>query len=138
VAEEARDAGADDADREPEHHSLLYEAAIEAEVETGVREETEAEAKASVIRRLVRITGGFLLLIVGVIAIPLPGPGWLMVAAALAILARDFVWAERTLNIVRKRIPQGNDGRIEPRTWVLMGTMTTVGVGASVWWTFLR
>jgi uncharacterized protein (TIGR02611 family) len=123
---------------EPEHHSRLYEAAIEAEYATGVREETEAEAKASVLRRLARITGGFLLLIVGLLAIPLPGPGWLIVAAALVVLSRDFVWAERTLDLVRRRIPGAGGGQIPARTWVLMSVAGIVGIGASVWWTLLR
>jgi uncharacterized protein (TIGR02611 family) len=117
---------------------LLYEAALEAEIETGRHEETEAEARASVIKRLFRITGGFIVLALGFAAIPLPGPGWLIVGLGLAILAQDFLWAERMLNIVRKRLPQGEDGKIPTRTWVMIGVVTTFTVGVSIWWTFLR
>lgn len=46
------------------------------------------------------IVGG-LLLVVGIVAIPYPGPGWLIVFAALAILATEFEWAGRVLRFAR-------------------------------------
>jgi uncharacterized protein (TIGR02611 family) len=46
------------------------------------------------------IAGGAVL-IVGIIAIPYPGPGWLIVFAGLAILAREFPWAARLLHYAR-------------------------------------
>ena len=45
--------------------------------------------------RLVRIVVGFTLLAIGVALLVLPGPGWLTIALALAILATEFVWARR-------------------------------------------
>jgi uncharacterized protein (TIGR02611 family) len=44
---------------------------------------------------------GALVLVVGVIAIPYPGPGWLIVFAGLAILATEFTWAKRVLHYAR-------------------------------------
>ncbi|HEV7952089.1 MAG TPA: TIGR02611 family protein [Candidatus Saccharimonadales bacterium] len=46
------------------------------------------------------IVGGVIVLI-GIIAIPYPGPGWLIVFAGLAILATEFEWAQRLLDRVR-------------------------------------
>lgn len=46
------------------------------------------------------VAGG-LLLVIGIIAIPYPGPGWLIVFAALAILATEFDWAQRLLGYAR-------------------------------------
>ncbi len=37
----------------------------------------------------------------GIIAIPYPGPGWLIVFAGLAILATEFAWAQRLLGYAR-------------------------------------
>lgn len=130
-------------DERPEDHdharlSELAEAAVEAELATGRREETVAEAKAHIALRLARITLGLAVTLLGIILLPLPGPGWLVIAAGLVILAQDFVWAERTLAIVRRRIPQDADGKIAPRTWALVGLTTTATVAASVWWTVLR
>lgn len=42
------------------------------------------------------IVGGAVV-IIGIIAIPYPGPGWLIVFAGLAILATEFEWADRVL-----------------------------------------
>jgi len=123
------------------HHPLLetaLEAAVEAEFATGVHEETVEAARRHIIFRLGRMTLGFTILILGLLAIPLPGPGWLIVGLGLGILAQDFVWAERTLNIVRKRLPQDADGKIPRRTWVMIGLVTTVTVSASIWWSFFR
>lgn len=116
----------------------LTEAAVEAEFRTGVHEETVAEAKAAIHVRLARMALGFLLVLIGIVLLPLPGPGWLVIAAGFVVLSRDFAWAERTLAIVRKRIPADADGRVHPRTWAAIGVTTTLSVSASLWWTFGR
>lgn len=46
---------------------------------------------------------GVLVLLLGVVLIPYPGPGWLIVFAGLAILATEFVWAERVLKFAKRR-----------------------------------
>ncbi len=46
------------------------------------------------------IVGGVVVLI-GIVAIPYPGPGWLIVFAGLAILATEFPWAQRLLDKAR-------------------------------------
>ncbi len=48
----------------------------------------------------VGLAGGTVLL-VGVILIPYPGPGWLVVFAGLGILATEFHWAKRILTYAR-------------------------------------
>lgn len=53
------------------------------------------------------IVGGVVLL-VGLIAIPYPGPGWLIVFAGLAILATEFPWAERVLKVARQKYDDWN------------------------------
>lgn len=114
-------------------------AAIEAEFQTGRREESVEEAKRHVLFRLARMAAGFLLLILGIAAIPLPGPGWALVAAALVILAQDFVWAERTLRFIRKQVPGVPEEGVIPRnTWYVMGGATTVTIGFTIWWYFIR
>jgi uncharacterized protein (TIGR02611 family) len=44
---------------------------------------------------------GALVLAGGVVAIPYPGPGWLIVFAGLAILGSEFTWAKRVLRFAR-------------------------------------
>jgi uncharacterized protein (TIGR02611 family) len=38
---------------------------------------------------------GFIVIIIGIILLPLPGPGILVIIAGLAILAIEFEWARR-------------------------------------------
>ncbi|GIJ29410.1 hypothetical protein Vqi01_45720 [Micromonospora qiuiae] len=47
---------------------------------------------------------GALVICVGVVLIPLPGPGWLIVIAGLGIWAVEFHWAKRLLNFTRRHV----------------------------------
>jgi len=49
-------------------------------------------------RRLVILIIGGVVLFVGIGMLVLPGPGILVIIAGLAILAKEFTWAERTLD----------------------------------------
>lgn len=46
---------------------------------------------------------GSIVLVIGIIAIPYPGPGWLIVFAGLAILSTEFDWAQRLLDRARAK-----------------------------------
>jgi len=52
--------------------------------------------------RLATIIVGFTLLIAGVGMLALPGPGWLTIMAGIALLAREFDWAKRGLDAVKR------------------------------------
>ena len=127
-------------DDSSDDHSLLEElehAAIEAEFATGDMEATEAEAKHHVIIRVARMTGGFLLLILGIALLPLPGPGWLVIAAGLTVLAQDIAWADRALRFVRRKAPGiPEDGKIPRATVLKMLLITLAFIAVSLWWTF--
>ncbi|MGH4016816.1 MAG: TIGR02611 family protein [Pseudonocardiaceae bacterium] len=49
---------------------------------------------------------GTAVLVAGIIMIPYPGPGWLVVFAGLAILGSEFVWARKLLHAARRRYDQ--------------------------------
>ena len=55
-----------------------------------------------VYRIIVGIVGA-LVVVAGIVAIPYPGPGWLVVFAGLGILASEFSWARRLLRFVKTR-----------------------------------
>ncbi|MEZ5225931.1 MAG: PGPGW domain-containing protein [Acidimicrobiales bacterium] len=50
------------------------------------------------------MTLGFTVVLIGIAALPLPGPGWLIIAGGLTILSRDVAWADRLLRYIRKRV----------------------------------
>lgn len=51
-------------------------------------------------KALIGIVGGLVTLI-GLVLIPYPGPGWLIVFAGLAILATEFQFASRLLHFLK-------------------------------------
>ena len=121
-----------------EEDNRFEEAAIEAELETGYREETREKARRGVVTRLFRIALGSLITVFGVILIPLPGPGLLVVAIGLAVLSRDVAWADRLLQIVRRRLPSDSDGRLPRSRIATMVVLALAGIALSVWVVFLN
>ncbi|MET0189789.1 MAG: TIGR02611 family protein [Pseudonocardia sediminis] len=67
----------------------------------GFRSRIDANPTMRLTYRIVIGVVGTLVLIAGIIAIPYPGPGWLIVFAGLGILATEFTWARRTLTYAR-------------------------------------
>ncbi len=62
-------------------------------------------------RKLVVGVAGVTVIAVGVVLIPLPGPGWLIVFAGMAILATEFPAARRKLDEVKARARSFLEGR---------------------------
>jgi len=56
------------------------------------------------VRRLIVFVIGSTILIAGLLMLVLPGPGILVIIVGLAILATEFVWAERLLIRARDRM----------------------------------
>lgn len=76
---------------------------------------------------------GSLLLLAGAALLVLPGPGLLVIAAGLAVLASRFAWAARLLERVRTRAYAELDQMAHNRTRALAGTasacaITVIGV----------
>lgn len=112
---------------------FLLEAAMEAERDTGRREKTDEEAKHSLWMRIARLVGGWILVLLGLAAIPLPGPGWLMVLLGLTLL--PYRWTDNLIREIRRRIPGiPEDGRIPTRTWIVTGVIVAAATGGSLWW----
>ena len=118
-----------------EHQQLFRAAAIEAEFRTGGRETSERAAWHHAVVRLARMAIGFAITVLGVIMLPLPGPGMLVIAIGLAVLARDVAWADRMLQLVRRRLPCDADGKLPHSTIATMVVMTGAGIAFSVWLT---
>lgn len=50
---------------------------------------------------------GFVVVIVGVALLVLPGPGWLIIILGLVLLAGHFLWARRLLQGLKKGFKEG-------------------------------
>ena len=54
------------------------------------------------VRRIFRVVAGFTLLLVGVVMLVTPGPGWLVILLGLGLLAAEFVWARRLMDRIKR------------------------------------
>ena len=110
---------------------LLRDAANAAELATGRRETSDLDVRTSVTGRMLRLVGGWLLVLIGIAALPLPGPGWLIIIAGLSML--PYSWAQNLIRVIRRRIPGiPEDGKIPTRTWWIMGTMVVLSLAGSI------
>lgn len=60
-------------------------------------------------KRIAVTVAGCAVILVGVAMLVLPGPGLLVIIAGLAILATEYVWAERLLWMAKERAMQAKD-----------------------------
>jgi uncharacterized protein (TIGR02611 family) len=81
---------------------------------------------------------GAAVVLVGLVLVPLPGPGWLIVLAGLAILAVEFAWARHLLEFTRARLERWWHwlGRQHWGVRVLVG-LITLGFVATITWASL-
>ena len=88
---------------------------------------------------------GFLVLAIGVVLMPLPGPGVLIVLVGVLILATQFEWAERRVDQVKRAALRGAADSVKtwPRIFAsLLGVVMLIGFGvlwcvhppAPTWW----
>jgi hypothetical protein len=52
---------------------------------------------------------GFAVILAGIALLVLPGPGWLLIFAGLAILSTEYLWARRLLEKAREKAEQAKD-----------------------------
>jgi hypothetical protein len=101
----------------------------------------------SVAKRVVLEGLGWILVLVGIAALVLPGPGLIAIFAGLLLLSQQYEWADRRVEPVRLRAMKGAADSVE--TWprivgsclaavVLMacGVLWISDVPAPGWWTF--
>jgi uncharacterized protein (TIGR02611 family) len=78
---------------------------------------------------------GALVVAIGIVLIPFPGPGWLIVLAGLAIWALEFVWAQRLLHFTRSQLEKWWRWLRQQNLLVrlLTGLVGLIFVGSIVW-----
>jgi uncharacterized protein (TIGR02611 family) len=94
-----------------------------------------AHPTGSVIFRTAIAIVGALVVVLGLILVPLPGPGWLIVFFGLSIWAVEFMWARNLLQF-GKRILGAWTAWVALRPWpikLLIGAAGLVFLGLVVW-----
>jgi uncharacterized protein (TIGR02611 family) len=87
-----------------------------------------------ILRISIAITG-LAVVALGILLIPLPGPGWFIVIGGLAIWAVEFAWAKRLLHFTRRNVRAWTSW-IGRQPWPLRTVIGAVGlvfVAAVVW-----
>lgn len=79
-------------------------------------------------KRILLEAVGWILLLAGVAAMVLPGPGLLLMAAGLAVLSQQYTWAERLLDPVMLRALRAAAEGVETWPRVIMSTVGALGL----------
>ncbi|MFE3517449.1 TIGR02611 family protein [Streptomyces sp. NPDC059166] len=76
----------------------------------------------------------------GIVMLPLPGPGWLVIFGGMAIWATEFVWAQLVLRWTRRKVTDAAQRALDPKVRRRNIVLTVVGlvivavlVGIYVW-----
>ena len=84
-------------------------------------------------RALVSIVG-FLLILGGAVMMVTPGPGLLAIFAGLALLASEFVWAERLYERAKTRGRAAYDLATASKIRIALSvSLTLVGIAGAIW-----
>jgi hypothetical protein len=70
----------------------------------------------------IALIGGTVVLI-GIALLVLPGPGLVIIAAGLAILATEFLWARRMMHRCRATVEEARQGKWKWFPWLKRRTM---------------
>jgi uncharacterized protein (TIGR02611 family) len=88
--------------------------------------------------RAATAVAGFLVVALGILALPFPGPGWLIIFIGLAVLSLEFAWAGRALDWLlvqvarfQRRVQRASGGERLAMVLVLV-----VIVGAILAWAY--
>jgi uncharacterized protein (TIGR02611 family) len=81
---------------------------------------------------------GVAVVIGGIILLPLPGPGWLVIFAGLGILATEYQWAARLLRWARERVRRWTRWIADQPHWVrvlfaAVSLIVIAGLVAAAW-----
>ncbi|MFD9796477.1 TIGR02611 family protein [Streptomyces sp. NPDC059070] len=83
---------------------------------------------------------GLAVVVAGIIMLPLPGPGWLVIFGGMAIWATEFVWAQLVLRWTRRKVTEAAQRALDPKVRRRNIILTSVAVvvvaalaGAYLW-----
>ncbi len=83
---------------------------------------------------------GTLIIVAGLVLLPLPGPGWLIIFLGLGLLASEFGWARRLLDYAKAKVGAWTDW-VQAQNWfvrILLGLACLAIVAGALygylWW----
>ncbi len=83
---------------------------------------------------------GVSVMTLGAVLLVLPGPGWAMIALGLIILASEYVWAQKLLHPIRKKLREAKETAQDPQNRAQVRAASAAGLalvsaaaGAYLW-----
>lgn len=77
---------------------------------------------------------GVVVIAIGIVLLPLPGPGWLIIFAGLGLLGTEYTWAARLLGWAREQVRRSAEWAAAQPLWVriLLGLLSLIVLAALV------
>ncbi|MBO4259190.1 TIGR02611 family protein [Streptomyces griseorubiginosus] len=64
----------------------------------------------------------------GIVMLPLPGPGWVVIFAGMAVWATEFVWAQLVLRWTKRKVTEAAQKALDPKVRRRNITLTVIGL----------
>ncbi|MFD5449072.1 TIGR02611 family protein [Streptomyces sp. NPDC003470] len=71
---------------------------------------------------------GLAVVVAGIIMLPLPGPGWVVIFGGMAIWATEFVWAQLVLRWTKRKVTEAAQRALDPKVRRRNIILTAVGL----------
>lgn len=71
---------------------------------------------------------GLAVVIAGIIMLPLPGPGWVVIFGGMAIWATEFVWAQLVLRWTKRKVTEATQRALDPKVRNRNIILTSIGL----------
>lgn len=71
---------------------------------------------------------GLAVVVLGIIMLPLPGPGWVVIFGGMAIWATEFVWAQLVLRWTKRKVTEAAQKALDPKVRRRNIILTSVGL----------
>ncbi len=71
---------------------------------------------------------GLAVVVVGIIMLPLPGPGWVVIFGGMAIWATEFVWAQLVMRWTKRKLSEAAQRALDPKVRRRNIILTSIGL----------
>jgi uncharacterized protein (TIGR02611 family) len=71
---------------------------------------------------------GLAVVALGIVMLPLPGPGWVVIFGGMAIWATEFVWAQLVLRWTKRKVTEAAQRALDPKVRRRNITLTVIGL----------
>ena len=102
-----------------------------------IRARQERHRQRNRVFRVGFAAAGFVVLLLGIVMLFTPGPGWAVIVIGLGMLALEFAWAERLLERVIDRVERVTDqvtkgSRVRQAALIAAGLLVLAALGVAL------